>query len=135
MGLNLDIIEETGAPISFLKTNEVKVLVGPCSSQSWIQKKIPLDGRHYKCSGTIILKSGKRLQANFEINTHTFDFLERDSVLVYSAPHRTWYYINETELHNILNLSYDEIFPYKWETDIPLDYYQKAPYPMEWPEI
>ena len=88
MPLRLDDIERYGAPISFLGAGEVDVRVGPCSTSSLKSKKIPLDGRHYICSGNIILKNGMELQVNFEINTHTFDFLERDSVKIYSFAKR-----------------------------------------------
>ena len=83
MPLRLADIERYGAPISFLNKGEVHVRVGPCSSSVLGSPKIPLDGRHYVCAGTIILKNGARLQANFEINTNTFDFLERDTVKIY----------------------------------------------------
>lgn len=97
-------------------------------------KKIPLDGRHYICAGTVILKDGTKLQANFEINTHTFDFLERDTVKVFIDNESAWYYIDEDELFDILKIKKEDALPYMWLTDIPLDYHNKGPYPMIWPE-
>jgi len=47
--------------------------------------------------GTIILKNGIELQANFEINTHTFDFLERDTVKVFIETEQAWYSMDEQE--------------------------------------
>jgi hypothetical protein len=134
MPLRLIDIEKYGAPISFLGKGEVQVRVGPCSASPWNDKKIPLDGRHYICSGTIILKNGVRLIANFEINTHTFDFLERDTVKIYIDGQKAWYYIDEQELYEILGLTKEEALPYTWLTDRPLDYHNQGPYPMKWPD-
>ena len=134
MPLRLDDIERYGAPISFLGAGEVDIRVGPCSTSSLKSKKIPLDGRHYICSGNIILKNGMELQANFEINTHTFDFLERDSVKIYIEKERAWYYTDDEELYEILGVKKEDAIPYKWITDVPLDYHKKGPYPMKWPE-
>jgi hypothetical protein len=134
MPLRLADIERYGAPISFLNKGEVQVRVGPCSSSILRSPKVPLDGRHYICAGTIILKNGVKLQANFEINTHTFDFLERDSVKTYIEKERAWYYLNEQELYDLLGVTRDEVLPYTWLPDRPLDYHNAGPYPMKWPE-
>lgn len=134
MPFRLADIERYGAPISFLNKGEVQVLVGPCSSSVLRSHKIPLDGRHYICAGIIILKNGMKLQANFEINTHTFDFLERDSVKTYIEKERAWYYLDEQELYDILGLTRDEALPYTWLPDRPLDYHNPGPYPIKWPE-
>ena len=109
------------------------VRVGPCSASTWRENKIPLDGRHYICAGIIILKNGIKLRANFEISTHTFDFLDRDSVTVYNENERTWYYMNEQQLYDVLGVTKEEVLPYRWLTDMPLDYHEKGPYPMKWP--
>ncbi|UPT69341.1 MAG: hypothetical protein M0D53_08885 [Flavobacterium sp. JAD_PAG50586_2] len=133
MPLRLKDIEESGAPISFQRKGTAEVRIGPCSATTLKSNKIPLDGRHYVCAGIVIFKNGIELNANFEIATHTFDFLERDSVKVYIESERTWYYIGEKELLEILNVKTEDIIPYKWLPDIPLDYHEKGPYPMEWP--
>ena len=132
MPLRLKDIKEYDAPISFEEKGGVTVRVGPCSGQPWSEEKIPLDGRHYICAGTVILKNGLQLQANFEISTHTFDFLDRDSVKVYIDNEKAWYYMDELELYEILGLTMDEALPYKWLTDRPLDYFKNGPYPMKW---
>jgi len=134
MPLRLGDIERYGAPIYFLKKGEVQVCVGPCSASFLGDQKIPMDGRHYICSGTIILKTGLRLFANFEINTHTFDFLERDSVKIYIDPEKAWYYTDEQELYDILGLTKEEALPFTWLPDRPLDYHARGPYPMKWPD-
>lgn len=134
MPLRLTDIERYGAPISFLNKGEVKVRIGPCSATYLGSSKIPMDGRHYICSGTIILKNGTKLLANFEINTHTFDFLERDSVKIYIDKEKAWYSIDEQELYDILGLTKDEALPYTWLPDRPLDYHNQGPYPMKWPD-
>ena len=133
MALRLDDIERYGVPISFLNKGEVDVRVGPCSASPWNQK-IPLDGRHYVCAGQIIFKTGLTMRANFEINTHTFDFLERDSVRIYIEKERAWYQIDEPGLFEILGISKADALPYHWLPDQPLDYHEKGPYPMKWPE-
>ena len=134
MPFRLADIERDGVPISFLNKGEIMVRVGPCSATFLDADKIPLDGRHYICSGTIILKNRMKLIANFEINTHTFDFLERDTVKIYIEMEKTWYYIHEPELLDILKVTPEEAFPYTWLADRPLDYHQAGPYPMNWLE-
>jgi hypothetical protein len=134
MPLRLKDIEQYGAPISFEKKGTATVRTGPSSGSPLNAKKIPLDGRHYICAGTVILKDGTKLQANFEINTHTFDFLERDTVKVFIDNESAWYYIDEDELFDILKIKKEDALPYMWLTDIPLDYHNKGPYPMIWPE-
>ena len=126
-------IERDGVPISFLKEGQVKALVGPCSAIFLRSNTIPLDGRHFYCAGTIVFKNGVKLRANFQINTHTFDFLERDSVLVYLTKEEAWYFIKEDELFDKLGSTRDDMLPYKWLTDVPLDYHEKGPYSMQWP--
>ena len=134
MPLRLADIERDGVPISFLSKGEVMVRVGPCSVTFLEASKIPLDGRHYICSGTIILKDGTRLIANFEINTHTFDFLERNSVTIYIDQEKSWYYFHEQELFDIIGITTDNAIPYTWLPDRPLDYHIAGPYPMKWPD-
>lgn len=134
MPLRLEDIKRYDLRISFKEKGQVTVRTGPCSGSELESDKIPLDGRHYICAGTIILKNGMKLQANFEINTHTFDFLERDSVKIYIDQEKAWYYIHEPELFSLLNVSEDEALPYSWLPDVELDYHDKGPYPMKWPE-
>jgi hypothetical protein len=116
--------------IRFEKPGECTVLVGPCTARFWEGKKIPLDGRHYICAGTVILKNGKKLFANLRIQTHHFDFLERNDVWVQVGD--TWYQTNEPELFTVLGVSPEEALPYTWLPDRPLDYHEKGPYPMDW---
>ena len=71
--------------------------------------------------------------ANFEINTHTFDFLERDTVRVFIKKEQAWYSMEEQELYDILGLTKEEALPYTWLPDRPLSYHEKGPYPMKWP--
>lgn len=130
MPLRIEDIKKDQIPISFLKKGQVHVRVGPCSVKSLNSKKIPLDGRHYVCAGTIILKNGKKLRSNFEINTYKFDFLERNTVKVFIEKEKAWYYINEQELFDVLGITQNEAFPYLWLPDKPLEYHKKGPYPM-----
>ena len=133
MGLSQKQLDEDGVPISFQKKGEVSVRNGPCSAGELSAKKIPLDGRVYICGGEIILKNGRRLRAHFEIQTHTFDFLDRESVWV-TLDADMWYTLDERELHKLLGLKRKDIFPYRWLPDRPLKYHVPGPYPMEWPE-
>ena len=59
MPLRLKDIEQHGVPISFQNKGTAMVRVGPCSASPLQVEKIPLDGRHYVCAGTIILKTGQ----------------------------------------------------------------------------
>ena len=81
-------------------------------------------------AGKVILKNGKILRANFEINTHTFDFLEQDSVVVYIDKSKAWYYMDEQELWDMLGMTREEAIPYMWLPDRPLDYDEEGPYQM-----
>ena len=134
MPLRLKDIEQYGAPISFQEKGTATARTGPSSGSPLLSDNIPLDGRHYICAGTIIFKNGIKVQANFEINTHTFDFLERDTVKIYIEKEKTWYYADEQELLDILGIKNEDAFPYMWLPDIPLDYHDKGPYPMTRPD-
>jgi hypothetical protein len=128
MPLYIKEIEDYQLPVSFPKRNQVKVMVGPCSASYLKSKKIPLNGLHYQCAGEIICKNGQKLRASFMINTHHFDFLDRESVRIHLDD--GYYTFDEKELYEKLNLTKEEIFPYLWQTDIPLDYHKTGPYPM-----
>jgi len=130
MPFRLSDIEQYGVPISFLEKGQIQVRVGPCSATFFTDAKIHLDGRHYICSGQIILKNGLKLRANFEINTHTFDFLERDTVRVFIKKERAWFSMNEDELYDIIGVAKTDALPYTWLSDRPLDYHHNGPYPM-----
>lgn len=117
-------------PISFCsREGETWVKVGPCSITAWKKRKIPLDGREYKCAGTIILRNGKELRASFSITTTNFDFIIMDTL--YIPVKGTWYRWNEPQLLDALNLSKEEFIPYQWKTDKSLDYHVKAPYVID----
>ena len=130
MPITPEIIKQSDYRIHFERPGEATVLVGPCAGKKWTGMKIIMDGRHYKCAGTIILKNGKRLFANLPIRTHNFDFLERDGV--YCQIGDSWYKPGEAEFLSVLGISADEAFPYTWLPDIPLDYRESGPYPMDW---
>ncbi|MCY1058919.1 hypothetical protein [Nannocystis sp. SCPEA4] len=106
------------------------VLVGPCSGSPWLGEKIPLDGRHYRCAGKIILKNGRELFANLPLRTHTFDFLEREDV--HCRLGDLWYGMDEPSLYEQLGMRPEQALPYTWQPDIPLDYHVPGPYPMHW---
>jgi hypothetical protein len=125
-----DIEEKFDGRIHFEKPGEVIVIVGPCTGHLWKEPRIRLDGRHYKCAGTIILKNGEKLFANFRIRTDSFDFLERDTV--YCKLGETWYRTNEPEFFEALGIMPEDALPYTWLPDVPLDYREKGPYPMDW---
>jgi hypothetical protein len=116
----------------FLDPGQCTVLVGPCSGTSLRGSKIPLDGRHYICAGTVILKNGRELRAQLRIQTHHFDFLERDATHVFLED--VWYTMDEPELYKALRMKQKDALPYTWLPDVPLDYHVKGPYPMDWYE-
>jgi hypothetical protein len=114
-------------PISFCsQVGETWVIVGPCTMTIWNKRKIPLDGREYRCAGTIILRNGIELRASFSITTTNYDFIIMDSL--YIPVEGTWYRWDEIELPSVLNISKEEFTPHQWKTDKPLDYHVKAPY-------
>lgn len=127
-------INRYGAPIYFEREGQITVRTGPSSGRTLDAKKIPLDGRRYICAGKIILKSGLKLRANFEIRTDTFDFLDRDTVRVHIKDEDAWYKIDEPELWTVLEKEMDEELPYTWLPDKPLDYHVEGPYPMDFYE-
>lgn len=131
MPLRLDDIEKYGAPISFMNEGEVSMRVGPCSASFWHESKIPLDGRHYICAGKVILKNGLVLRANFEIKTHTFNFLEEDTVTIFIKEERAWYYMKEDELYEKIGVHKEDALPYTWMPDRPLDRREPGPYPIK----
>ena len=112
-----------------LDPGECHVLAGPGTATEWSGEKIPLDGRHYICAGTVILKNGRKLFANLRIQTHHIDFLEIKNVWVQVGD--TWYRTDEPELFTALGISAEEAFPFTWLPDRPLEYEEKGPYPMD----
>ncbi|MBK6998070.1 MAG: hypothetical protein IPH31_25485 [Lewinellaceae bacterium] len=116
-------------PISFCGKDEVWVIVGPCSKSIWSEYKIALDGRKYKAGGTITFKNGQSFRATFMIDTSTFDFVDKD--FVYLSIGEDWYNIREPELLVKLNITQDDIYPLKWQSDRPLDYHVKPPFTLE----
>ncbi len=116
-------------PVSFCsKKGETWVIVGPCSAAPLKKRKIPLDGRQYKCAGHLILKNGTKLRASFSITTVNFDFIIMNSV--YIPVNGSWYKWNEPELPAALGIKGSDFVPFMWKTDKPLDYHVKAPYPI-----
>lgn len=122
-------IDEYGLPISFPVKKEVNVFVGPCTTQSWTKKKIPLDGRHYRCAGIIICNNGDSFEVSFDIRTHIFDFLDKESVYVQLED--GYYSLDEDLFLEKTGLAKEDIYPYKWMPNVPLDYHEKGPYQMQ----
>ncbi len=115
-------------PISFCRKDDVWVIVGPCSATYWRDYKIALDGRKYQTGGTITFKNGQEFRASFYIDTTTFEFVSKESI--YLSIGDDWYRIEEPEILTKLNITQDDIYPLKWQTDRPLDYHVKAPYTL-----
>ena len=115
-------------PISFCGKDDVWVIVGPCSGTYWREYKIALDGRKYKSGGTITFQSGQTFRASFYVDTTTFDFVTKDTI--YLSIGDDWYNIEEPELLLKLEITTDDIYPLKWQTDRPLDYHVKPPFTL-----
>jgi hypothetical protein len=113
-------------PVSFCGKDDVWVIVGPCSATYWRDYKIALDGRKYKSGGTVMFKNGQSFRASFYVDTTTFDFVAKDSI--YLSIGDDWYNIEEPELLTKLNITTEDIYPIKWQTDRPLDYHVKPPF-------
>jgi hypothetical protein len=131
MPLSQKQLDEDGVPISFEPKGEVRVRVGPCSAKSLNTPTIPLDGRRYICAGEILFKGGRRVRAHFEIQTHTFDFLDPESVHC-TLGGDLWYHISEPELATALAMSQSDMKPFEWIPDRPLADTEPGPYPMKW---
>ena len=128
MPFSEDFLEENFR-IWFNGPGHAIVRTGPCSASPWIEKTIPLDGRHYESAGKVLLKNGIELFAHLPIRTHTFDFLEYEDVFV--KIDGLWYQFDEPELYVKLGISQEDALPYTWLPDIPLQYSNKGPYPMK----
>ena len=116
-------------PIFFAGKDDVWVTVGPCSVIFFKEFKIPLDGRQYKCGGIITFKNGESYRASFTLNTTTFNFLDLESVYINVG--EDWYNVNEEAILSKLNLKIEDIFPYTWNTDRPIENHIKGPYKMK----
>lgn len=123
-------LDEQGVPIWFAGPGEVWVRCGPCSGKPLQGDRIPLDGRRYICAGKLFLRTGTILRAHFEIQTHTFDFLDRESVWCFVGD--AWYQFGEPALWQVLGITREEAEPYTWSPDVPLDQHEPGPYPGNW---
>ena len=115
-------------PISFCEKDGAWVIVGPCSKSIWQAYKIPLDCRKYICAGTITFKNGQNFRASFYVYTTSFDFVNKETIYLNIGD--DWYNLEEPDLLTKLNITQDDIYPLKWQTDRPLDYHVKAPYTL-----
>lgn len=104
------------------------MIVGPCSKSIWQAYKIPLDGRKYICAGTITFKNGQNFRASFYVDTTSFDFVNKATIYLNIGD--DWYNLEEPDLLTKLNITQDDIYPLKWQTDRPLDYHVKTPYTL-----
>ncbi len=109
----------------------VDVFVGPCSVKTFSGEKIPTDGRKYSVHGIVHFKNGRSLPAKFAIDTSGFDFIVLGSVIVYLDG--LWYKWDEDALVALLGAkNSEEILPFTWAPDRPLDFWRPAPYPMRY---
>ena len=132
MVLNVRDAERHGYPLSFLDPGQVHVRCGPNSVTGLDADRIPLDGRHYVCAGEVILQDGRRLRANFEVATHTFAFLQRDS-LKCTLDGEDWYGLDDPAFLKLLGLKKKDVAVFDWQSDRPLNYHEPGPYPMDYP--
>ncbi len=115
---------------TFAKPNEVWVYVSPCSIKAWKEPRIALDGRNYICGGRLFLPCGVELRASFEVQTRSFDYLERNTVYVELGD---FYYLpEEPELAEALGTTREGVIPYTWIPDRPLACSDPGPYAMSW---
>lgn len=111
-------IEDADWRFSFMKPGTAQVWVGPGTVSFWNEPVIHLDGRHYLCAGRLFFRDGTVVRAHFQIQTHTFDYLERDSV--WCCVNDVWYRLTEPELYQALRIDPATALPYRWQPDIPL---------------
>ena len=110
------------------RRGSVDVFVAPCSVIGFTGEKIPADGRKYKVDGTVYFKCGLSLPARFSIDTTGFDFIVLSSVIVFFKG--LWYHYDEDELAKVLGKSKEELLPFTWTPDRPLDFWFNPPFPM-----
>lgn len=116
--------------IQIAEKNEVFVWIAPCSAKKMEFKKIPLDGRKYECGGEVFLANGLDLQASFRIQKTKDPLLIEDTV--YTCIDGDWYKLGEKDFYAKTELEKDDIFPFEWKSDIPLDHILEGPYKMNW---
>ena len=127
MPITEEDIEASAAPIAYARPGTARVLVGPCTSQSWTGEVILLDGRHYVCAGRVTFADGTETRAQIHVRTHEFEFLEGADCYVAGA----WYDVNEPELYVALGIDREAARPFTWATDVPLDG-EPGPHSEEW---
>lgn len=115
--------------IRFAEKDEVFVWIEPSVKKKVNVKEIPLDGKTYECSGIIILANGLNLHANFRIIKSNDPLLIEDSI--YTKIDDAWYKLGEPEFLEKTKLKKNDIFPFSWIPDIPLEKNKKGPFNMD----
>lgn len=109
--------------------DELYVWIGPCSAKKVDIESIPLDGRKYECGGMIYLANGLELQASFRIMKSTEQLLIEDSI--YTKIYDAWYKLGEPDFFKITELDENDVFPFTWEPDRPIEEIGKGPFKMD----
>ena len=115
--------------IQIAEKNEVFVWIGPCSAKKMELEKIPLDGRKYECGGEVQLANGLDLQASFRIQKNDDPLLIIETV--YTKIDGIWYKLNEPEFFEKTGLEREDILPFTWIPDIPLEDIESTPYKID----
>ncbi|MEQ8878880.1 MAG: hypothetical protein RLQ12_04565 [Cyclobacteriaceae bacterium] len=119
-------IAESGVPISFKRKNHVTVRTSKFGGTSFNEPRIPIDSRIYICAGQIHFKDGTVMRANFEIIPTNKPILDESTVKVNID--QDWYWLDEQELYEKLDKIRNNLFPFKWTSDRPLDLELRGPY-------
>lgn len=130
MALSQREMNEQGVPILFLQKGDLIVTDGTYSHFT-DSATIPLDGRPYHCAGELVLRNGRRLRADFLIDTGKRHVLIRRSVWC-SLDGDLWYKYSDPELPKALGASKSEIFPFRWQPDRPFEHPDSGPYSIYW---
>jgi len=127
MSLKLSDIKKYS--IKLAEKGEVLAWIAPCSVKNMDITEIPLDGRKYECAGTIFLANSLDLQASFRIKKSDDPLLIEDSI--YTKIDDVWYKLGEPDFYNKTELEEEDVFPIKWEPDIPLENFGNGPFKMD----
>ena len=106
----MTFIEQNGLPLGFLHRGMATYRDG--NSAVWLgDEPIPLDGRVYRCGGEIILRDGRVLPAQIELDT-SLDCPFVGAHTWCTTDHgETWYRLDEPDLLDALAMDREEAFP------------------------
>lgn len=127
----MTFIEQNGLPLGFLHRGMANYRDG--LSAVWLgDEPVPLDGRVYHCGGEIILRDGRRLPAQIELDTALDRPFVESHTWCTTDDGETWYRLDESELIDALAVKREEVFPVRWDPGRRLEHGDPGPYDSDW---